>query len=154
MLARISILQRAGSRGERMKGFTLLEIMVVIVIIGILAALIVPSVFGQVEKARIAKANQDLRALESALEMYRLDNFHYPSTDQGLRALVEKPADAKNWKEGGYLRELEKDPWGNDYHYQYPGAHGKQYDLYTLGADGQEGGDGADADIGNWQQSQ
>ena len=154
MLARISILQRAGSRGERMKGFTLLEIMVVIVIIGILAALIVPSVFGQVEKARIAKANQDLRALESALEMYRLDNFHYPSTDQGLRALVEKPADAKNWKEGGYLRDLEKDPWGNDYHYQYPGAHGKQYDLYTLGADGQEGGDGADADIGNWQQSQ
>lgn len=132
------------------RGFTLLEIMVVVVIIGILGALIVPQIFGQVDKARVAKAKQDIRTLESALEMYRMDNFHYPSTEEGLKALVEKPPDAKNWKPGGYLKELEKDPWDDDYHYVYPGQHGKQYDLFSYGADNQEGGQDFDADINNW----
>jgi|SRR5712675_782608 len=136
-------------------GFTLLEIMVVVVIIGILGALIVPSIFGNVEKARAARAEQDIRSIESALEMFKLDNYHYPTTEQGLKALVEKPADStiRNWKEGGYVRELSKDPWGNDYHYAYPGSHGRQYDLYTYGADGQEGGTGADADVNNWDRN-
>ncbi len=132
---------------RRATGFTLLEIMVVVVIIGILGALIAPSIFGQVERARVTKAKQDIKTLESALEMYRLDNFRYPTE---LKALMEKPADAKNWKPGGYLKELEKDPWENDYQYAFPGQHGKVYDLYTFGADGQEGGEEYDADITNW----
>jgi general secretion pathway protein G len=108
--------------------------------------------FGQVEKARVSKAHQDLKTIEAALDMYRLDNFRFPSTDQGLKALVEKPADssARNWKPGGYLKDLEKDPWGNDYLYVYPGTHGKEMDLYTYGADGQEGGEENDTDIANW----
>jgi general secretion pathway protein G len=137
----------------RERGFTLLEIMVVVVIIGILGALIVPNIFGQVDKARVSRANQDIRAIESALEMYKIDNFRYPSTDQGLRALIDKPSEAKNWKEGGYIRELSKDPWETEYHYAYPGAHGSQYDLYSLGADGKEGGEGPDADITNWDRN-
>ena len=140
---------------RRESGFTLLEIMVVVVIIGILGALIVPSIFGNIEKARAARADQDIRAIESALEMYKIDNYHYPTTEQGLRALVEKPADtgARNWKDGGYIRELSKDPWGNPYRYAYPGAHGRQFDLYTYGADGQEGGQGEDADVNNWDRN-
>ncbi|HTE41186.1 MAG TPA: type II secretion system major pseudopilin GspG [Steroidobacteraceae bacterium] len=130
-----------------MAGFTLLEIMVVVVIIGILGALIAPQIFGQVEKARVTKAKQDIKSLESALEMYRLDNFRYPTE---LKALVEKPVEAKNWKTGGYLQRLEKDPWDSDYQYAFPGQHGKVYDLYTFGADGQEGGEEYDADITNW----
>jgi len=133
-------------------GFTLIEIMVVVVILGILAAVIVPQLSGQTEKARQAKAKQDIRALESALEMYKLDNFYYPSTQQGLEALVQKPEGdppAKNWKQGGYVKQLSKDPWGNQYQYVNPGAHG-EFDLYTLGADGKPGGEGGDADIGNW----
>jgi general secretion pathway protein G len=134
------------------QGFTLLEIMVVVVILGILGALIIPNMFGQVDKARVAKARQDLKTIEAALEMYRLDNYRFPSTDQGLKALVEKPSDssAKNWKPGGYVRDLEKDPWGNDYRYAYPGTHGKEIDLYTYGADNQEGGENNDADVTNW----
>jgi general secretion pathway protein G len=137
---------------RKTRGFTLLEIMVVVVILGILGALIVPQMFGQVDKARVAKARQDLKTIEAALEMYRLDNFRFPSTDQGLKALVEKPTDSsvKNWKPGGYVRDLEKDPWGNDYRYAYPGTHGKEIDLYSYGADNQEGGEGNDADIANW----
>ncbi len=134
------------------RGFTLLEIMVVVVIIGILGALIAPQIFGQVEKARVAKAKQDIRTIESALEMYRLDNFRYPSTDQGLKALVERPTDSsvRNWKPGGYIKDLEKDPWDMDYHYAYPGSHGKEIDLFSYGADGAEGGEGNDTDIANW----
>ncbi|MEY4933216.1 MAG: hypothetical protein RLZZ403_1536, partial [Pseudomonadota bacterium] len=102
--------------------------------------------------AQIAKARQDIRAYETALNLFRLDNFKYPTTDQGLQALVQQPGDTtiRNWKPGGYIDGLRKDPWGNDYLYLNPGSKGKEYDLYTLGADGQEGGEGINADVGNW----
>ncbi len=131
-------------------GFTLIEIMVVVIIIGLLAAVIVPSVISKVDEARVAKAKQDIQSIETALTMFRLDNSKYPTTDQGLKALVDQPTDPsiRHWKQ--YLQRLNKDPWGNDYVYVYPGTHGKDYDLYTLGADGQPGGDGTNADIGNW----
>jgi len=135
-------------------GFTLIEIMVVVIIIGLLAAVIVPQVVGRVEDARIAKTRQDIQAISTALTLYRLDNFKYPTTDQGLRALVQQPADPtiKNWKQGGYLQQgfSLKDPWGNDYQYVNPGTHGGEYDLFSYGADGQEGGEANNADIGNW----
>jgi general secretion pathway protein G len=132
-------------------GFTLIEIMVVVVILGILAALVAPNVIRRIDDARVAKARQDIRAYETALNLYRMDNFRYPTTEQGLEALVKRPVDPnlRNWKEGGYIDSLKKDPWGNDYNYLAPGSHG-DYDLYTLGADGQPGGEGQDADIGNW----
>jgi general secretion pathway protein G len=140
-------------RGARAAGFTLIEIMVVVIIIGLLAAVIVPQVIGRVDDARVAKARQDIQALQTALTMYRLDNFKYPTTDQGLVALVQQPADPtiRNWRPGGYVqRGSTKDPWGNDYQYVYPGTHGGEYDIYSFGADGQEGGEGVNADIGNW----
>jgi general secretion pathway protein G len=132
-------------------GFTLIEIMVVVVIIGILAALVAPAVINRIDDANIVKAKSDIRAYATALNLYRMDNFRYPSTDQGLKSLVEKPADpnVRNWKAGGYIQSLRKDPWGNDYVFVSPGTRG-EYDLYSLGADGQPGGEGNDADIGNW----
>lgn len=132
-------------------GFTLIEIMVVVIIIGLLAAVVVPQFLGRVDDARIAKAKEDIQAIETALTMYKLDNFNYPTPELGLKALVEKPNDpnVKNWRPGGYLKHLNKDPWGNDYQYQVPGSHG-EYDLYSFGADGQAGGQGVNADIGNW----
>lgn len=133
-------------------GFTLIEIMVVVVILGILAAFVVPSIMDSPDKARIAKVQQDVRALESALELYRLDNFYYPSTQQGLEALVTKPSGepaARNWKSGGYVKKLQKDPWGNPYQYLSPGTHG-EVDIFSLGSDNRPGGEGAAADIGNW----
>lgn len=138
-------------RSGRSAGFTLIEIMVVVVILGILAALVAPNVIRRIDDARITKAKQDIRAYETALNLYRMDNFRYPTTEQGLEALVRKPVDPniRNWKEGGYIDGLKKDPWGNEYAYISPGTHG-DYDLYTLGADGQPGGEGPDADIGNW----
>lgn len=134
------------------RGFTLLEIMVVVVILGILAALVAPQIMGRIDDAAIAKAKQDIRAYETALNLFRLDNFKYPTTEQGLRALVERPSDStiRNWKQGGYIDSMRNDPWGNEYQYVYPGSHGKEFDLYTLGADGQEGGEGINADIANW----
>jgi general secretion pathway protein G len=134
------------------RGFTLIEIMVVVVILGILAALVAPNVIRRIDDAQIAKARQDIRAYETALNLFRLDNFKYPTTDQGLQALVQQPGDTsiRNWKPGGYIDGLRKDPWGNDYLYLNPGSKGKEYDLYTLGADGQEGGEGINADVGNW----
>lgn len=137
---------------SQMRGFTLIEIMVVMVIIAILAALIGPQILGRVDEARVTKAQSDIRTLGTALDLYRMDNYTYPSTDQGLRALVEKPADpnVRNWKAGGYVQKLSKDPWGNDYQYQFPGTRGGAYDLWSLGADGQPGGEGSAADIGNW----
>jgi general secretion pathway protein G len=134
------------------RGFTLLEIMVVVVILGILAALVAPNVIRRIDDANVTKAKQDIRALETALNLYRMDNFRYPTTEQGLKALVTQPNDPniRNWKQGGYVRSLQKDPWGNDYAYISPGTRGGDYDLYTLGADNQQGGDGPDADIGNW----
>jgi general secretion pathway protein G len=143
-------------RAERSKcrqlGFTLIEIMVVVVIIGLLAAVIVPNLMGNVDKARVTKARQDIQAIETALTMFRLDNSKYPTTDQGLRALVQQPTDPsiRNWRPGGYVKKPSRDPWGNDYQYVYPGTHGTEYDLSSLGADGQPGGEGLDADIGNW----
>jgi len=141
----------AGGR-HRAGGFTLIEIMVVVVILGILAVLVAPNVISRIDDARIAKAKQDIRAYETALNLYRMDNFKYPSTDLGLQALVQQPNDpsVRNWKPGGYIDSLRQDPWGGDYLYVFPGTHGKEYDLYTLGADGQPGGDGVNADIGNW----
>ena len=133
------------------RGFTLLEIMVVVVILGILAALVAPNVIRRIDDARVTKAKQDIRAYETALNLYRMDNFRYPTTEQGLEALVKQPTDPniKNWKQGGYIQNLRKDPWGNEYQYISPGSHG-DYDLFTLGADGQPGGEGPDADHGNW----
>lgn len=134
------------------RGFTLIEIMVVMVIIAILGALIGPQILGRVDEARVTKAKADIRTLGTALDLYKMDNFQYPTTDQGLEALVKKPADpsVRNWKPGGYVQKLSKDPWGNDYQYLNPGTHGGPYDLYSLGADGKPGGEGYDADIGNW----
>jgi general secretion pathway protein G len=134
------------------RGFTLIEIMVVVVIIGLLAAFILPNVFGNVIKAQIAKVKGDIQGIETALTMYKLDNYKYPSTDLGLAALVQRPNDptVRNWREGGYIKRVSKDPWGNQYQYVIPGTHGQEYDLYSFGADGQEGGEGENADIGNW----
>jgi general secretion pathway protein G len=140
-----------GRSSTRQRGFTLIEIMVVVVIIGLMAAVITPMVMGNVEKAQRSKAEQDLRALENILDMYKLDNNTYPTTEQGLKALVTKPADPNltNWNPQGYAKRVSKDPWGQEYHYEYPGTHG-QYDLYTLGADKEPGGEKENADIGNW----
>jgi general secretion pathway protein G len=154
-LARMSHIAHEVSRGSTRRlarGFTLIEIMVVVVIIGLLAAVIVPTVISKVDDARVAKAKQDIQSLETALTMFRLDNSKYPTSEQGLQALVVQPTDPsiKHWKPGGYLEHVSKDPWGNDYQYVYPGTHGKEYDLFSLGADGAPGGEGIDADIGNW----
>ncbi len=133
-------------------GFSLLEIMVVVVIIGILVATIAPTLFGETEKARITRVKVDIAALEDALERYKMDNFNYPTTDQGLEALVTKsnlPPEPKHFKQGGYVRRLQKDPWGNDYQFITPGQAGP-YDIFTLGADGEAGGEGENMDIGNW----
>lgn len=135
----------------RQQAFTLIEVMVVVVILSILAAFVVPKVMDRPDQARMAKAKQDIKAIESALNLYRLDNYRYPSTDQGLQALVSKPAQASNWKQGGYLDRLPKDPWNRDYVYMSPGSKG-EVDIYSLGADGQAGGEGVDADIGNWME--
>lgn len=141
---------RLSSLPER--GFTLIEIMVVMVIIAILGALIGPQILGRVDDARVTKAAADIRTLGTALDLYRMDNFRYPTTEQGLEALIRRPADPsiRNWKDGGYVQKLSKDPWGNDYQYLSPGLRGGAYDLYSLGSDGEPGGEGRDADIGNW----
>jgi general secretion pathway protein G len=132
---------------SKVYGFTLIEVMVVVVILGILAAILVPKVMDRPEQARIVKSRQDLRALEAALNLYKLDNYVYPSTDQGLEALVEKPSSPEppNWKEGGYVDRLPQDPWKQPYQYLSPGEHGA-IDIYSLGPDQQP----SDDDIGNW----
>jgi len=133
-------------------GFTLLEIMVVVVILGIMAALMVPKIMGSPDAARVIAAKQDISSLMQALKLYRLDNQHYPATEQGLQALVLRPTSAPvpmNWKAGGYLERLPKDPWGNAYQYLNPGVHG-EIDIFVFGADGIPGGEGNDADIGSW----
>jgi general secretion pathway protein G len=135
--------------GTRQQGFTLLEIMVVVVIIGLLAAIVVPNFMGNIDTAAINRAKQDIRGVETALNLYRLDNFRYPSTQDGLAALVTNPgqATAPNWKQ--QLRRLPTDPWNNPYQYAYPGQR-SEFDVFSYGADGQEGGEGINADIGNW----
>ncbi len=136
---------------NRQRGFTLIEIMVVVVILGILAALVAPNVISRIDDAQVNRARQDIRAVESALKLYRLDNFKYPTTEQGLDALVTQPSDPsiRNWRQGGYLDKPPLDPWNNEYQYMYPGQQG-EFDIFTFGADGQPGGEGINADIGNW----
>lgn len=134
------------------QGFTLIEVMIVVVILGILASIVVPKIMGRPDEARATRTLQDIRAISAALDLYRLDNFSYPSTDQGLEALVEKPANlpsGTHWKQGGYLDGVPQDAWGKAYLYLHPGMHG-EFDLYSLGADGVEGGTEANADITNW----
>ncbi len=137
------------------KGFSLLEILVVLVIMGILVSLVAPTVLNRVDDARLQKAQADFKAIETALKIYHLDNFNYPSSEQGLQALVSRPTDdpePRNWKQGGYLPELPIDPWGNEYLYLYPGENG-EFDIYTLGADRTAGGDAQNADLGNWKEA-
>jgi len=133
-------------------GFTLLEIMVVVVILGVLAALVVPKIISRPDEARAIAARQDVASLMQALKLYRLDNQRYPSTEQGLQALVARPASAPlapGWKAGGYLERLPSDPWGRPYQYLNPGLHG-ELDVFSMGADGAPGGEGSDADVGSW----
>ena len=139
---------------RRQAGFTLIEIMVVVVILGILAAMVAPKILSRPDQAKVTVARSDIETISQALELYRLDNGLYPSIDQGLDALIAKPTVApepRNWNPEGYLKKAPLDPWGNPYMYLQPGTHGK-YDLYSLGADSREGGEGLDADIGNWQE--
>jgi len=131
----------------RQQGFTLIELMVVVVILAVLAAIAVPKLMDRPDEARIVKVKQDISAMSSALQLYKLDNYRYPTTDEGLEALVTRPSDAANWKP--YMDRLPNDPWGKAYIYLSPGENG-DFDLYSLGADGQEGGEGANATIGNW----
>jgi general secretion pathway protein G len=141
------------SQRRRQRGFTLVEIMVVVVIIGILGMLVVPKLLGRTGEARVTAARTDIATLMQALKLYKLDNQRYPTTEQGLQALVQKPTTgpaAGGWKEGGYVEKLPKDPWGNNYQYLQPGLHG-EIDVFSLGADGQPGGAGEDADVGSWE---
>ncbi|MCZ6517386.1 MAG: type II secretion system major pseudopilin GspG [Gammaproteobacteria bacterium] len=132
-------------------GFTLIEIMVVVVILGILAAIVAPNIIGRVEQARVTRAKTDIQTIAAALKMFRIDNSRYPTTEQGLEALVRKPAGANlpKYTPDGYLEKLRKDPWSSQYQYLYPGQHGR-FDIYSFGADGMPGGSDNDADIGNW----
>ena len=134
-------------------GFTLIEIMVVVVILGILAALVVPQIMSRPDQAKVTVAKNDIKAISAALDMYKLDNYSYPSTQQGLEALVSKPSGSptpRNWNPDGYLKRLPVDPWGNPYQYLSPGSKGGAFDLYSLGADGRQDGTELNADIGNW----
>ncbi len=134
------------------RGFTLIEIMVVVVIMGILAALVVPKLMGRTDDARIIAAKQDIATVMQGLKLYKLDNHRYPTTEQGLQALINKPTSgpaSNGWKTGGYLDKLPKDPWGNSYQFLSPGVKG-EVDVFSFGADGQPGGAGNDADIGSW----
>lgn len=143
----------APQAGARDAGFSLLELMVVVVILSVLALAIVPRVIDRPDQARAARAQSDLAAISSAVALYKLDNFVYPTTAQGLSALVSRPATEPlppNWAQGGYIARLPQDPWGRPYQYLQPGVHGA-FDVFTYGADGQAGGTGADADIGSWQ---
>lgn len=137
-------------------GFSLVEILVVLVIMGLLISVVAPTVLNQADEARIQKAKADFKNIETALKMYRLDNYVYPTTEQGLQALVEPSSldpEPRNFREGGYLEELPVDPWGRTYLYLSPGEH-KEVDIYSLGADGLSGGEGQNADIGNWKEEE
>lgn len=140
------------SRNALQAGFTLVEVMVVVIIIGLLAGIVVPNVMDNLDKANIQKARADMGALQTALKLYRIDNFTYPTTEQGLEALVSKPSIApvpRNYKASGYIDTLPRDPWGGEYQYLSP-ADGHEYDIYSLGADGVSGGEGQNADVSVW----
>ncbi|WP_314915364.1 type II secretion system major pseudopilin GspG [Pseudomonas helleri] len=140
-------------RTSTQRGFTLIEIMVVVVIIGVLGAIVVPQFMSRPDQAKVTAAHTDIQAISTALEMYRLDTFNYPSTQQGLEALVTRPTGtplARNWNPQGYLKSLPVDPWGTPYQYLNPGTHSAGYDLFSFGADGVQGGEGFATDIGNW----
>ncbi len=137
-------------------GFSLVEILVVLVIMGLLISVVAPTVLNRADEARVQKAQADFKAIETALKIYRLDNYVYPTTEQGLEALVEPSSldpEPRNFKKGGYLAELPVDPWGRPYLYLSPGENG-EFDLYSLGADGLSGGEDQNADIGNWKDAQ
>lgn len=141
-------------RYQQVRGFTLLEIMVVLVIIGILATMVMLNIGGDVDTARVTKAKVDISQISAALQRYQMENFTFPTTEQGLPALRQKPntdPEPRNYKAGGYIQKLPKDPWDRDYQYISPGEHGP-FDLFSLGADGEQGGEGANADIGNWDE--
>ncbi|MBU2549960.1 MAG: type II secretion system major pseudopilin GspG [Proteobacteria bacterium] len=147
---------RKGKRIDRRPGFTLIEILVVVVILGILAGLVIPRIADQPEKARRTKARLQIESLETALKLFKLDNGYYPTTEQGLEALVRKPTIGRvpvRWRDGGYLEknQVPKDPWGRDFVYISPGIHLQDFDLYSLGTDGEPGGEGTDADVNNWE---
>ncbi len=137
---------------RRQRGFSLIEIMVVVIIIGLLVSIAAPMVLDRADDARINKAHADLQAIQTALNLYRVDNYQYPTSEQGLEALVSEPSippQPRNWRRGGYLDNLPRDPWGNPYIYMSPGQN-RDYDIYTLGADGQSGGEGINAEISVW----
>ncbi len=141
---------------RKREGFTLLELMIVVIILGILATFLVPKIIHKPDEARIVKAKSDIKAIELSLKMYKLDNGNYPTTEQGLKALIEKPEEPpvpNNWKEGGYLdaSSVPSDPWGNAYIYRSPGDNGRDYEIISLGADGKEGGSDFNADIESWE---
>ncbi len=146
-------LHRPARATRRARGFTLVEIMVVVVIIGILGALVVPKLLGRTGESRVTAARVDIATMMQALKLYKLDNQRYPTTEQGLNALITKPTAgpaANGWKAGGYIEKLPKDPWGAPYQYLSPGIHG-EVDVFSFGADGQAGGTGEDADVGSWE---
>jgi general secretion pathway protein G len=132
-----------------MQGFTLIEIMVVVVIIGLLVAIVAPNVMGRLEQAEIQAAEADIRNITSTLNFFRMDHARYPSDDEGLEILLGG-TEVNGRTVDNFLQSLPEDPWGRPYIYEYPSAHGLDFDIYTLGADGEEGGEGANADIGNW----
>ena len=134
-------------------GFTLIEVMVVVIVIALLGAMIAPTLFRKVQQAEETRIAQDIRSIESALKFFRLDNYRFPTQAEGLKALTEQPDGADRWK-GPYLEDMPVDPWGQMYHYGYPGKKGKEFDVYSLGADNKEGGDGSDKDWGNWNLQQ
>jgi general secretion pathway protein G len=147
--------EKTTAPGLRTAGFTLLEILIVITILGILASLIAVRMMDRPAEARIMKSQLDIKTLENALKLFKLDNGFYPSTDQGLKALVSRPTIGRNvvrWREGGYLEKgvLPQDPWGRDYLYMSPGVHNTDFDMWSYGGDGEEGGEGEDQDIVNW----
>jgi general secretion pathway protein G len=141
---------------KNQKGFTLIEIMVVVIILGLLAGLVLPKILGREEEARLSSAKLQIKALENALDGYKLDNGSYPTTDQGLDALIKKPEAGRipmKWRDGGYLKpaRIPKDPWGFDYHYYSPGNENREYEIISYGPDGEPGGEGKNADIESWK---
>lgn len=137
----------------REKGFTLVEILVVVVVLGLLASLVVPRIVGRGEEAKRTATLVQIREIEQSLDLFKLDNGFYPTTEQGLAALVEKPEvspEPRKYKDGGYMKKIPVDPWGNEYMYRCPGDHG-EFDLFSPGPDGEQGGEGDNADITNWE---